>query len=139
MQAEPEGRGEGMRARHLDPKPPPELERAILSIRRRLRAHAAPATRYCLTGATAIRAELKALGIRPPPCERTVECVLQRHGLTAPRVRERVLGANITWLYRFTLSILKQHPDRRMSLAMKRRGCGWSETFLMEIINVLVC
>ena len=28
------------------------------------------------------------------------------------RVRERVLGSNITWLYRFTLSILKQHPDR---------------------------
>jgi predicted transposase YbfD/YdcC len=26
------------------------------------------------------------------------------------RVRERVLGSNITWLYRFTLSILKQHP-----------------------------
>jgi hypothetical protein len=55
------------------------------------------------------------------------------------RVRERVLGANITWLYRFTLSILKQHPDRRMSLIMKRRGCGWSEKFLMEIINALVC
>ena len=34
------------------------------------------------------------------------------------RVRERVLGSNITWLYRFTLSILKQHPDRRMSLIM---------------------
>ena len=55
------------------------------------------------------------------------------------RVRQRVLGANITWLYRFTLSILKQHPDRRMSLIMKRRGCGWSETFLMEVINALVC
>jgi predicted transposase YbfD/YdcC len=55
------------------------------------------------------------------------------------RIRERVLGANITWLYRFTLSILKQHPDRRMSLIMKRRGCGWSETFLMEAINALVC
>jgi predicted transposase YbfD/YdcC len=55
------------------------------------------------------------------------------------RIRERVLGANITWLYRFTLSILKQHPDRRMSLIMKRRGCGWSEKFLMEIINALVC
>jgi predicted transposase YbfD/YdcC len=55
------------------------------------------------------------------------------------RVRGRVLGANITWLYRFTLSILKQHPDRRMSLIMKRRGCGWSEKFLMEVINVLVC
>jgi predicted transposase YbfD/YdcC len=55
------------------------------------------------------------------------------------RVRERVLGANITWLYRFTLSILKQHPDRRLSLVMKRRGCGWSEKFLMEVINALVC
>src|SRR3954453_22040053 len=55
------------------------------------------------------------------------------------RVRERVLGANIAWLYRFTLSILKQHPDRRMSLVMKRRGCGWREKFLMEIINELVC
>jgi len=55
------------------------------------------------------------------------------------RIRERVLGANITWLYRFTLSILKQHPDNRMSLIMKRRGCGWSEKFLMEVINVLVC
>jgi predicted transposase YbfD/YdcC len=53
------------------------------------------------------------------------------------RIRERTLGANITWLYRFTLSILKQHPDRRMSLIMKRRGCGWSEKFLMEVINAL--
>jgi predicted transposase YbfD/YdcC len=55
------------------------------------------------------------------------------------RIRERVLGANITWLYRFTLSIPKQHPDRRMSLIMKRRGCGWSEKFLMEVINELAC
>ena len=55
------------------------------------------------------------------------------------RVRERVLGSNITWLYRFTLSILKQHPDRRMSLIMKRRACGWSEKFLMEVIDALVC
>ena len=55
------------------------------------------------------------------------------------RLRGRVLGANITWLYRFTLSILKQHPDRRMSLIMKRRCCGWSEKFLMEVIEALVC
>src|SRR6478672_2768029 len=55
------------------------------------------------------------------------------------RVRERVLGKNVNWLYRFTLSILKQHPDRRMSLIMKRRGCGWSDKFLMEVINALVC
>jgi hypothetical protein len=26
-----------------------------------------------------------------------------------------------------------------MSLIMKRRGCGWSEKFLMEVINALVC
>src|SRR3954452_6511940 len=55
------------------------------------------------------------------------------------RTRERVLGADITWLYRFTLSILKRHPDRRMSPIMKRRGCGWSEKSLMEVINELVC
>ena len=55
------------------------------------------------------------------------------------RIRQRVLGSNITWLYRFTLSILKQHPDRRMSLIMKRRGCGWSEKFLMEVIGALAC
>jgi predicted transposase YbfD/YdcC len=54
------------------------------------------------------------------------------------RIRERVLGSNITWLYRFTLSILKQHPDRRQSLIMKRRSCGWSEKFLMEVINALI-
>jgi predicted transposase YbfD/YdcC len=55
------------------------------------------------------------------------------------RVRERVLGSNITWLYRFTSSILKQHPDRRMSLIMKRRACGWSDEFLMEVIGALTC
>jgi hypothetical protein len=54
------------------------------------------------------------------------------------RLRARVLGANITRLYRFTLSILKQHPDRRMSLIRKRRGRGRSDKFLMEIINTLI-
>jgi Helix-turn-helix domain len=72
---------------HVAQRIPPALERAILSIRRRLQAHATPATRYRLTGAAAILAELKALNIRPLPCERTVERVLQRNGLTAPRVR----------------------------------------------------
>ena len=55
------------------------------------------------------------------------------------RVRERVLGSNITWLYRFTLSILKQHPDRRQSLIMRRRACGWSDEFLIEVIAGLTC
>jgi transposase InsO family protein len=72
---------------HVAQRIAPELERAILSIRRRLQAHASPTTRYCLIGAPAILAELKALDIRPLPNPRTIERVLQRNGLTAPRVR----------------------------------------------------
>jgi transposase InsO family protein len=88
QQAGPGGLYDLTRANHRGARRiPPELERAILSVRRRLQAHASPATRYCLTGAAAIRAELKALGIRPLPCERTIERVLQRNGLTAPRIR----------------------------------------------------
>ena len=75
------------RARHVVQRIPPDLERTILAIRRRLQAHAVPATRYRLIGAPAILAELKNLGIRPLPHARTVERVLQRNGLTAPRVR----------------------------------------------------
>jgi predicted transposase YbfD/YdcC len=55
------------------------------------------------------------------------------------RIRQRVLGPNIAWLFRFTRSLLKQHPDKRQSLAMKRRGCGWSDKFLMEVIGALTC
>jgi transposase InsO family protein len=72
---------------HITLRLPPELERTILTIRRRLQAHATPATRYSLIGAGTIRAELQRLGVRPLPCERTIERILQRHGLTAPRVR----------------------------------------------------
>lgn len=42
------------RARHVVQRIPPELERTILSVRRRLQAHATPATRYRLIGAAAI-------------------------------------------------------------------------------------
>jgi transposase InsO family protein len=88
LQAGPEGLYDLTRAyHHVAQRIPPELERAILSVRRRLQGHACPATRYRLIGATAIRAELKALGVQPLPCERTIERVLQRNGLTAPRVR----------------------------------------------------
>jgi putative transposase len=88
LQAGPEGLYDLTRARHhIAQQIPPELERAILSIRRRLQARATPATRYSLIGGTAIRAELKALGFRPLAAARTIERVLQRHGLTAPRIR----------------------------------------------------
>src|SRR2546425_2103591 len=85
------------RARHVVQRIPPELEKAILSVRRRLQAHTAPATRYSLIGATAILAERKALGIRPLPCERTIERVLERNSLTAPRVRLAPLLPRQEW------------------------------------------
>ena len=88
LEAGPEGLYDLTRANHhVAQRISPELERTILSIRRRLQAHASPATRYSLIGATAILAELKALDIRPLPSRRTIERVLQRNGLTAPRVR----------------------------------------------------
>jgi predicted transposase YbfD/YdcC len=49
------------------------------------------------------------------------------------RTRERHLVENMSWLYRFTLSLLKQHPGRQ-SLVMKRRRCGWDENFLLEVL-----
>jgi len=82
---------------HVAQRIPPEVERAILSIRRRLQAHATPATRYRLIGAAAILAELQALDIRPLPNPRTIERVLQRHGLTAPRVRLAPLLPRQEW------------------------------------------
>jgi hypothetical protein len=88
LEAGPEGLYDLTRANHhVTQRIPPELERAILSVRRRLQAHATPATRYSLIGAPAILAELKSLGVRPLPCERTIERVLERNNLTAPRVR----------------------------------------------------
>jgi putative transposase len=92
LDAGPEGLYDRTRANHhIALRISPELERTILSIRRRLQAHATPATRYSLTGAGTILAELKSLGIRPLPCERTIERVLERNGLTAPRVRRAPL------------------------------------------------
>jgi putative transposase len=88
LEAGPEGLYDLTRANHhVAQRLSPELERTILSIRRRLQAHATPATRYRLIGAPAILAELQALGTRPLPCVRTIERVLERNGLTAPRVR----------------------------------------------------
>lgn len=54
------------------------------------------------------------------------------------RIRERHLGENFGWLNRFALSLLKQHPGRQ-SVAMKRRGCGWSDAFLLEVVTTSTC
>lgn len=74
------------RSRYQPPRIPPELERTIVGIRRRLESEYYPRTRYSLIGASAILAELKALHVRPLPCERTIERVLERAGVTVPRV-----------------------------------------------------
>jgi hypothetical protein len=56
------------------------------------------------------------------------------------RIRTEALRENFAWLNRFTLSLLKQHPGRD-SLAIKRRGCGRNENFLLEVLadNHLEC
>ncbi len=51
------------------------------------------------------------------------------------RIREPNMRENFAWLNRFTLSLLKQHPDKKQSTVMKRRTCGWSEDFLLEVIT----
>lgn len=66
---------------------PVHLERAILSIRRRLAARATPQTRYALLGAPTIAQELKALGYAPLPSHRPIERVLERAHETSPRLR----------------------------------------------------
>jgi predicted transposase YbfD/YdcC len=54
------------------------------------------------------------------------------------RLRERNLRENFAWLNRFALSLFKQHPGRQ-SLVMKRRSCGWSDAFLMEVVTGSTC
>jgi len=65
----------------------PDLERSILNIRRRLTSQTHPGTRYSLIGAGSILAELQTLHIRPLPSVRTIERVLERNGITSPKVR----------------------------------------------------
>jgi predicted transposase YbfD/YdcC len=50
------------------------------------------------------------------------------------RIRHKHLRENWAWLNRFTLSLLKQHPGQE-SIAMKRRSCGWSDDFLLEVLT----
>jgi predicted transposase YbfD/YdcC len=49
------------------------------------------------------------------------------------RLREPHVRENFAWLNRFTLSLLKQHPGKD-SIVMKRRGCGWNENYMLEVL-----
>lgn len=66
---------------------PPHIERAVISIRRRLAARATPQTRYSQIGAAQIRAELETLGYSPLPCLRTIHRIINRAGLSCPPLR----------------------------------------------------
>jgi predicted transposase YbfD/YdcC len=48
------------------------------------------------------------------------------------RIRTPHTRENFAWLNRFSLSLLKQHPGKD-SIAMKRRACGWSDEFLLQV------
>ncbi len=48
------------------------------------------------------------------------------------RIRERHLTENIAWCKRFAISLLKQVNDK-LSVAMRRRACGWSEPYLAQV------
>lgn len=49
------------------------------------------------------------------------------------RIREPHMRETFAWLNRFTLSLLKQHPSKN-SVVGKRRACGWSENFMLEVL-----
>lgn len=49
------------------------------------------------------------------------------------RTRERTLGNNLSWLRRFAISKLKQHPQKD-SLKGKMQSAGWSDDFLAEVL-----
>ena len=50
------------------------------------------------------------------------------------RIRDEHMRENFAWLNRLTLSLLKQHPDQRTSIVMKRRSCGWNDDFLLQVL-----
>jgi len=50
------------------------------------------------------------------------------------RVRNRTFAENLSWLRRFTLSLIKHHPSKHSNI-MKRRMAAWSVDFLMQILT----
>ncbi len=49
------------------------------------------------------------------------------------RARERHLAGNLSWLRRFGISLLKQHPSKD-SIKGKSQIAGWSNDFLMQVL-----
>ena len=93
----PGGLFELTRINHHPRRLAPDLERTILAIRQRVESQTHPGTRYSLIGAQSILAELEALHVSPAPSLRTIERVLQRNGVTLPRIRLAPLISRYTY------------------------------------------
>jgi len=50
------------------------------------------------------------------------------------RTRERRLANNLSWLRRFGISLLKQHPSKN-SIKGKSQIAGWNNDFLMQVLT----
>lgn len=71
----------------------PEVEQAIVNVRKTLEAASTPETRYGFIGQRAIQSELERLKFEAIPSTATIQRILQRHQLTHP------LGAASAWAY----------------------------------------
>jgi len=49
------------------------------------------------------------------------------------RIREPAIRENFSWMSRFLLSLLKQHPSKNTVIG-RRRACGWDDNFLLEVL-----
>jgi predicted transposase YbfD/YdcC len=49
------------------------------------------------------------------------------------RIREPAIRENFSWMSRFLLSLLKQHPSKN-TVVGRRRACGWDDSFLLEVL-----
>lgn len=83
------GLGEQSRRPHQTPrKTAPEIEAAVVRIRKLIVSGKDPVLRYGNYGAEAIAAELRRAGLEPPS-RATIYRILHRHGLVEPRPKRR--------------------------------------------------
>lgn len=73
--------------RQVANRTPPHIEKAVVSIRKRLANRATSETRYGLIGAVQFRSELEKLGYSPLPSVRTIERIVNQAGLSCPPLR----------------------------------------------------
>lgn len=75
--------------KHVHNKMAPEVEEAIVRIRKVLEERTDPELKYAFIGAPTIRTELKRTHLRPLPSVRAIERALQRRELTQPRRKRK--------------------------------------------------